>query len=84
MIVTAAGILYVRGQFKYKPDFFVHVPVFLHILPSPLYTADIAPATSLCPLQKKFVVACPSIVAQKVSLHRRLYPQAKSPPVPVG
>jgi hypothetical protein len=48
------------------------VPVFLHIISAPLYTFAIACEASLCPFQKKFVVARPTILAQKV-FHRRLY-----------
>jgi hypothetical protein len=42
------------------------IPIFLHILSTPLYTIAITQAASLCPIQKKSVVAHPAITAQKL------------------
>jgi len=41
------------------------VPIFLNLLPAPLYTFAITLAASLSLYQKKFVVACPAIVVQE-------------------
>jgi hypothetical protein len=45
---------------------FSKIPIFVHILPAPLYTISIAQAPSLCCFQKEFVIACPAIIAHKV------------------